>query len=201
MIQKMGNTHKIMPFCRIICLVFVIVGFSACFSAEQEGQQQGQSVGQPAPKTEAVPGSNTQSGQGIYPKPMGWVNDYAEMLTPEEKQQLTQRIGEYEKETTGELAFVLVHDYPNKQFSFKDWLTNLGNEWGVGKSDTNNGILIGVSEKTKEISIVTGLGVEDKMTDAKCQKLINQNMIPLVKKGEVHTALNYALDVIFQEVK
>ena len=131
------------------------------------------------------------TGQTI-PKanPNTWVVDQANVL---DDSRVSQSMLEWEhKYKTGvEMAVVTVNsmgDYDANSYALK-----IGNEWGVGKKGSNNGIIILICMETHDFYIATGYGIEYLVTDSKA-KTITQEQIPLLKKGDFTQATINAIN-------
>lgn len=126
--------------------------------------------------------NNKQDSLFKFPTPTGFVNDYENILTTTQEKRLTKIIEAFEKKTSNEICIVSVSTilpYTN----FAQYTTNLANAWGVGKKDKNNGLLIVLSKKAREVRIGTGLGTERILTDKICTTIVDKTMIPEFKKG------------------
>ncbi len=77
----------------------------------------------------------------------------------------------------------------------------MSNEWGIGKAEKNNGLLILFSKSLGEIQISTGTGTEKILTDKICKKVIDQIIIPEFKKGEFHNGIKKGLEKLITEWK
>ena len=69
----------------------------------------------------------------------------------------------------------------------EDFATQPVTRWGVGRKDTNNGILILLAKNDHRYRISVGLGLE-LLTDEECAAL-GKEMVPQLSKGEYGTAL------------
>ena len=78
------------------------------------------------------------------PNPPRLVNDYANLLTPEQEQALEAKLVAYDDSTSNQIAVVIVESlngYEANQFA-----TELGEEWGVGgQARFDNGVVVLVS--------------------------------------------------------
>ncbi len=84
-----------------------------------------------------------------------------------------------------------------------EYATELGNRWGVGDRDKNNGLVILIKPKTGDkpeeagqVFIATGLGTETGLDDAACQRIVSEVMIPLFKVNDYDGAVIEALGAI-----
>lgn len=96
------------------------------------------------------------------PKPNGYVSDYENLFTSEQKQELINILTDYEKTTTIEIAVLTVSDYGDDIFDFAQ---ETATKWGIGKDSTNNGLLIVISKNHKKWRFQTGYGLEGYLPD------------------------------------
>lgn len=64
-----------------------------------------------------------------------------------------------------------------------DFSHRLLNEWGVGKKEKNNGLVILLVTDQRCIQFYTGYGLEGDLPDAICKRIQTQQMIPYLKNG------------------
>ena len=96
------------------------------------------------------------------PKPLGYVNDYADIISTEWNLKITNLISEIEKNTTVEIAIVTIPSLENEDiFSFT---LNLAREWGVGKKN-NNGLVFLTALKDRKNRFEVGRGLEGTLPD------------------------------------
>jgi len=108
---------------------------------------------------------STVSAESI-PKLNGYINDFANLLTPTEEESLSMILEDIEKTTTVEIALVTVKITDSKSRTL--FAAKIGDVNGVGKSATDNGIVILWSESNERGgSIATGRGIESTLTDSK----------------------------------
>ena len=84
----------------------------------------------------ALPGQS----QDIPPRPQQLVNDYANLLTPGEQSRLEHKLVEYNDTTSIQIAIALEVSLQG-QDDFQRAL-DIAQGWGVGQSETDNGLLI-----------------------------------------------------------
>lgn len=64
-----------------------------------------------------------------------------------------------------------------------DFSHRLLNEWGVGKKEKNNGLVILLVTDQRCIQFYTGYGLEGDLPDAICKRIQTREMIPYLKDG------------------
>ena len=142
--------------------------------------------------------------KSVYPAPVGFVNDFEGDFSKEENLALNAAVKDFLVKTMDrelykgmELAIVTVTDsmFGNEK-EMKDYAVKLANKWGVGDKDNNNGILIAVSRKLRTVYISTGTGMGTILPNDACQKIIDERMLPNLKKGKYYDAILSALSGI-----
>lgn len=135
-----------------------------------------------------------------FPEPIGYVNDFEDILTEQEEQELTRMIMAHEALTTDQISIVTltsITPYDN----IYDYSLALANYWGVGQKGKNNGILIALRTEHREIRIQNGSGIEDRLTDAETQAIIEDVIIPRFKDDAYYEGLREGLEAIIGELQ
>lgn len=163
--------------------------------AESAGQASQDGAAQRATQSNtAAPASS----QKKFPSAVGYVNDFAKVLNDESRAALKSRIEAYEKDTQREVAVVTVKSI-EPYSNIHAYATALGNEWGVGKKDKDNGVVLLFCSGCQAVSIAAGSGATSGLTDAVCQAIIDRDMIPKFREGQVGNAMVGGLDGIFRD--
>jgi uncharacterized protein len=106
-----------------------------------------------------------------------WVLDLEGLFTPEQIQQLDALVKEHERRTTNEIAVITTASIaPHERMV--DYAVEMGNEAGVGKKGTDNGVVIVVSRSLRETFIATGYGTEKVLPDEQVRLIVDSVMIP-----------------------
>ncbi len=123
--------------------------------------------------------------------PTGFVNDQAGMLG--DTRGLETYLQEVEQETTIEVAVLTL---PSLNGSLEASANRIFREWGVGKADVNNGVLILIVRDSREIRIEVGTGLEGVVTDAVAGILIRNRMAPAFRQGRYTEGIRLAVEDI-----
>jgi uncharacterized protein len=97
-----------------------------------------------------------------YPTLTGYVNDFAGLLTPQERASLAAQAGLVEKNTTVQIAIVTVLTTNGEDPIL--YGAHTGTQNGVGQKATDNGVVI-VYSVADGGGIATGRGIESTLTD------------------------------------
>jgi len=74
--------------------------------------------------------------------------------------------------------------------------TALFNEWGIGKKDKDNGVLLLVAKDQKKIRIEVGYGLDGALTDAISSRIIREKIIPAFNAGNYSQGISDAVTEI-----
>lgn len=132
------------------------------------------------------------------PNPPVLANDLAGIFSQRELYALERRVASFADSTSNQIAIVVVpelYGYDKAGLAYE-----IGEQWGVGQSKFDNGIVILVKPKTGnssgEVFIATGYGLEGAVTDAFAKRVIESRMIPHFRSGDYYGGINAALDVL-----
>ena len=105
-----------------------------------------------------------------------FVFDNEKILEENQINQLNDLFKNHEKKTSNEIVLVTTDNYGEEK-NIVLFTTQFGNRLQIGKKNKNNGIVIGLSKKLREIRISTGYGTEKVLKDKILQKIIDSLMI------------------------
>src|SRR5688572_9109993 len=104
------------------------------------------------------------------PAPVGYANDFANVLTPEQKQAIEQIAAEVRQKSGGEIVVVTLKSLEGR--GRDEVALQVGREWGIGKKDQpgdmarNTGLVVLLVPDERELKIETGLGTNTFITAA-----------------------------------
>tara|TARA_R110002126_G_scaffold290629_2_gene448056 strand:+ start:7478 stop:8017 length:540 start_codon:yes stop_codon:yes gene_type:complete len=126
--------------------------------------------------------------KGVFPKPIGIINDYGKIFTESQQSELSKILYNYEVETTRQIVVVTI-DSIKPYNNLQKYATDLGQTWGVGSAEKNNGLTIVLCNPCGQIGIASGTGTELILTDEICKKVINEKIIPEFKNGKFYNGI------------
>jgi len=128
---------------------------------------------------------NVKSQDLINLRPTGFVNDYEQVFSIDQRQELEKILSDYAKTTTAEICVVTSEDFPAGDHIEA---TNLFNKWGLGSKELKNGLLFVLSKSQRKYSIVTGYGLEEFLPDGKLNMFV-PNMRNNFKAGDYYSGV------------
>jgi uncharacterized protein len=126
------------------------------------------------------------------PNPPRLVNDLADVLQPEQRDELERKLVALDDSTSNQIAIVLIktlNDYP-----IEDYSVNLFRSWGIGNKKTNNGVLIVAAMDDHKVRIEVGYGLEGAIPDITANDIIYNDIAPNFKTGNYFRGLDIATD-------
>lgn len=130
-----------------------------------------------------------------FPQPTGWVNDFENLLPPEEETRLNDLIQAYTDSTSNQIALITT-PHP---FGCSNWRLlgqEIGNCWGVGEKGKDNGVVFIVSRNMKNTFIATGTKTEEILTDSICDVIVNEKLTPFFRDSNYVGGITGGLEEI-----
>lgn len=125
------------------------------------------------------------------------VYDYANVLQPEEKAQLEEKLVKYADSTTTQIVVITIESLNGEEVS--NLATTWGQTWGIGGTEKNdNGVIILLSKKEHKIAINAGYGLEDRLTAGIGGEIIRNVIVPEFKNGSYYNGLDKGTDALFK---
>lgn len=121
------------------------------------------------------------------PKPIGYVSDYANVLTKDNVQKLNGLIYQLKEKTTAEMAVVTLNSLEG--YPIEDVGLEIGRSWGVGTSGKDNGLVIVVAPNDRKMRIEIGYGLEGFLTDSHSGRIRDGYMLPYFKQGDYNQGI------------
>jgi uncharacterized protein len=126
--------------------------------------------------------ADAQAQLATIPQPQGYVNDFAGLLDPSDRQTIQRYAAELEKKTTAQIAVVTVQS--TQPETIQRYSVRLFDQWKIGQQGKDNGVLLLVAVSDRKAWITTGYGLEGAIPDLVANRIVTQTMIPLFKQDQ-----------------
>jgi uncharacterized protein len=133
------------------------------------------------------------------PNPARLVNDYANILTPDQNQALERKLYQFDDTTSNQVTVVIVPRLDGKDIA--DVAIELGRTWGVGNKKSNNGVVLLISVEDRKLNISPGYGLEKSLPDLVCQQIIENIIVPDFKGNDYYAGIDQGTDAIIQATR
>jgi uncharacterized protein len=130
-----------------------------------------------------------------YPEPTSWVNDYAGVLTGEQKQELDIFLKDLETATTNQVFVSIMETLP-AGITLEEYVNELFERWQPGQKGKDNGVLLAIFINDRKLRIEVGYGLEEKLTDVASKLIIANDIVPAFKQGNYYAGIGKGLESI-----
>lgn len=156
----------------------------------------------PAQNTETAAASQPQIAndmtEGQFQRDLPSLNkpviDQANILSPAEKQQFSQRILKLYNEGKGQIGVVIVPT--TGQEDIFDYSMRVADAWQLGSAKRDNGLLMTIAINDRRIQILTGYGLEGVLPDIVAGRIIHDKITPFFKQGQYAQGIDSGLTEI-----
>ena len=134
------------------------------------------------------------------PKPERYFNDYAGVTSAEVQQRLNQKLEAFEKSDSSQ---VVVAIYPEMQSdsSIDDYTVRVAQSWRVGQAGTNNGAVLFVFVKDRQMYLQVGYGLEGAIPDITAKDITENRIKPHFRNNDYNAGLIAGVDAIIQAAR
>jgi uncharacterized protein len=108
-------------------------------------------------------GSQATVHAQTLPKPSSYVSDFGQVISPASLQPIERLCQELENKTGAQLVVVTIDSLNGEPID--DFAVKLFEQWGIGKKDKSNGLLLLIAIQDRKSKIEVGYGLEPVITD------------------------------------
>ena len=148
---------------------------------------------------QSVSNTSIQSIIKNVPNPQKLVNDYAGILTEDQKITLETKLVEFDNATTNQITVVIVNSVEGNDIA--DVALEIGRSWGVGGKKDNNGVILLIAANDRKLNISPGYGLEKALPDAICNQIIEDIIVPNFKGNDYYGGINKGTTAIIDATK
>lgn len=120
--------------------------------------------------------------QGEVPALQGRVNDYANLISPDQKQRIEAQLAQFEQQTGNQVAVLTVETLNGEDI--EGYANRVARAWALGQKGKDNGVLLLVAHKDRKMRVEVGYGLEPVLTDLQSNIIQNEVIIPYFKRGD-----------------
>ncbi len=127
-------------------------------------------------------------------KPGNWVNDYAHVFNSADYARLNEKLNAFKYNSSTQIVVVTLdkdNGYPASMLA-----PMIGQKWGVGQKGKDNGIIILMDMKERDVFIATGYGLEEYVPDAIAKRIVEKEVIPNFREGNYYGGIDAATNVL-----
>ena len=143
---------------------------------------------------------SAHAAEVIPPKPAGYFNDYAGVVSKEAASRFNEQLAQFERDTSNQ---VVVAVFPKMQSNsdIADYTQRVAQAWGVGQNERRNGVVLFVFTQDRKMFIQVGYGLEGALPDATAFDITERHIKPLFRTGNYEAGLATGIDLIFKAIR
>lgn len=122
------------------------------------------------------------AGDPALPDYHARVNDFASVLKSQERQAIEDYLAQLEQQTGAQVAVAIVQT--TAPLDPVDYKVKLFEKWMPGQKGQDNGLLVLVAMQEHRVEVATGYGLEGVLPDAKVGRILDQQVMPRIRKGD-----------------
>ena len=128
----------------------------------------------------------------------GRVTDAAGLLVRVQKGALEQDLAGIEARTRRQIVVATIPTLDGRNINHV--ARDLGDRWGIGDARRDDGVVILLAPREQMVRIAVGEGLDQVLTDAVCQRIINEVMLPEFREGRLFEGLSRGVAAINAEL-
>ncbi len=141
-----------------------------------------------------------RAAERIPPAPARYFNDYAGIVRRDTADALNRRLEQFERDTSNQLLVVI---YPRLESdsSVEDYTVRVAQAWKVGQQGRNNGAVLFAFMASHDLRLEVGYGLEGAIPDAIAKRIIEREIVPRFRAGDMDGGLTAAVDAMIAAAK
>ncbi len=124
----------------------------------------------------------------------GRVNDTAGMLPAEARQRVDAKLAELEKGTGAQVAVLTIASLEGEPL--EEYALKVAQTWKLGRKGVDDGALLLVARDDRKMRIEVGYGLEPKLTDIACKRILDDVVRPAFRDGDFGRGVEAGVDAI-----
>jgi len=135
----------------------------------------------------------------VVPPLQGRITDTAHLLSTSEVASLTALLADYERQTRHQIVILTVPTTGGE--TIESFSRRVTNTWRLGLAGWNDGILVTLATQDHGIRIELGTGMEQYISNATAQAIIDKAMVPAFRMGDFAGGLRAGLLPLMNEAR
>ena len=144
-------------------------------------------------------GKGLSSAPKILEKPDGRITDRTGTLTRDQIATLDQKLAGFEKETTNQIAVVLLPSLQGE--NLEDYSIRLMEKWVIGQKGKDKGVILLVFINDRKLRIEVGYGLEKALPDGLAGSIIREKIVPRFRSGQFYEGIDAGIKAIMAATK
>ena len=140
------------------------------------------------------------AAERIPPAPARYFNDYAKVVSPGVVEELNARLEQFERTNSSQLL-VAIFPQMDSDSSVEDYTVRVAQAWRVGQKEKSNGAVLFAFMKEHQVYLQVGYGLEAVLPDAMAKRIIESEIVPRFRQGDVDGGMRAAVGTMMAAAK
>jgi uncharacterized protein len=129
----------------------------------------------------------------------GRVNDTAGVIPAEIRDRLESKLAAFEKQTGAQVAVLTIDTLGGEVL--EDYSLKVAQTWKLGRKGVDDGVLLLIAKGDRKMRIEVGYGLESKLTDAQCRRILDDVVRPEFRNGDFGSGVEAGVDAIIGTIQ
>ena len=129
----------------------------------------------------------------------GRINDTADMIPAEFRERLEGTLAAFEKDTGAQVAVLTIDSLGGEVL--EDYSLKVAQTWKLGRKGVDDGVLLLIAKDDRKLRIEVGYGLEGRLTDAQCRRILDNVVRPEFRNGEFGRGIEAGVDAIIGTIQ
>src|SRR5437764_10348259 len=140
------------------------------------------------------------AAETIPPKPAGYFNDYAGVVSKDAASRFNERLAQFERETSNQIV-VAVFPKMQSDDDVAAYTQRVAQSWGVGQQDKRNGAVLFVFVQDRKMFIQVGYGLVGGLPDITAFDITEYRIKPRFRGNDYEGGLAAGIDSICKAIR
>jgi uncharacterized protein len=135
----------------------------------------------------------------IPPTPTHYVTDTANAMSPSARDTVDAQLRAYEK-SSGHQVIVWIGQTTGGE-TLETYTSEVAHQWKVGRKGKDDGVVLFFFMQDHKVRIEVGYGFEGTLTDATSKAIVDNDIVPRMRAGDVDGAIHGGVDGILNAIE
>ncbi|MDQ6656609.1 MAG: TPM domain-containing protein [Verrucomicrobiota bacterium] len=144
--------------------------------------------------------ATVRAGEVMPPKPAGYFNDYAHVVSQEAALRFNEQLAQFERETSNQLVVVVFRKMESDS-DIADYTRRVAQSWGIGQADKRNGAALFVFVDDHKMYIQVGYGLEGAIPDVTAFDITERHIKPRFRANDYEGGLATGIELMMKAAR
>ena len=129
----------------------------------------------------------------------GRIVDEADLLPPTLEAKLTTVLAALEQDQGPQFVIATTRNLQGRRI--EDYSIDLARAWGIGSAQRHDGVVLLVAPRERKVRIEVGTGLEKRLPDEFCAKVIRETIVPAFQRGDFPGGIERGAGALIEQMR